>query len=371
MDNDITYKSILNGIQQFNKLFEDMACEACATKFTLFKRKKQCKDCLRFYCTDCVIRRGDRVLSCDNCSMLSRRPLIRSQVLAMKSKDLKQYLVAKKVSLRGCVEKEDLVNILMQYANGDRPIHNERTENIPESVRRQERRTSPPRSPPRRSRSPPVTVRQTVESPQSERAPSPPQRLHNIDIEEVTSEEETSPTEGPEPLVTENEEEHNRAQENINDSNDNQSNSSSEGSESNQGNDRKSSTALKELPTPTWTGNVKLADIVERSDLEYLNIKQLKDLLRSNRVDFRGCVERSELLDKASRLWDANKRSREDLNSENLYEESLCKICWDAPIECVILECGHMACCINCGKQMNECPICRQYVVRVVRFFKA
>lgn len=48
-----------------------------------------------------------------------------------------------------------------------------------------------------------------------------------------------------------------------------------------------------------------------RSDLEYLNVKQLKDLLRSNRVDFKGCLERSELLDRASRLWDAHKRSRE------------------------------------------------------------
>lgn len=55
---------------------------------------------------------------------------------------------------------------------------------------------------------------------------------------------------------------------------------------------------------------------------------------------------------------------------ENL-DENLCKICWDEPIECVILECGHMACCLNCGKQMSECPICKQYVVRVVRFFKA
>lgn len=38
MDNDITYKTILNSIIP-NKIFDDMACEACATKFTLFKRK--------------------------------------------------------------------------------------------------------------------------------------------------------------------------------------------------------------------------------------------------------------------------------------------------------------------------------------------
>ena len=36
-------------------------------------------------------------------------------------------------------------------------------------------------------------------------------------------------------------------------------------------------------------------------------------------------------------------------------------------IDCVMLECGHMCTCTNCGKQMAECPICRQYVVRSVR----
>lgn len=62
-------------------------------------------DCLRFFCTDCLIRRVDRVLCCDNCSMLSRRPVIRSQIQQMRSRDLRQYLVAKKVSVRGCVGK--------------------------------------------------------------------------------------------------------------------------------------------------------------------------------------------------------------------------------------------------------------------------
>ena len=33
-------------------------------------------------------------------------------------------------------------------------------------------------------------------------------------------------------------------------------------------------------------------------------------------------------------------------------------------IDCVMLECGHMCTCTQCGKQMAECPICRQYVVR-------
>lgn len=56
---------------------------------------------------------------------------------------------------------------------------------------------------------------------------------------------------------------------------------------------------------------------------------------------------------------------------DKLPSDDLCKICMDAPIECVILECGHMATCTGCGKVLSECPICRQYIVRVVRFFRA
>ncbi len=51
-------------------------------------------------------------------------------------------------------------------------------------------------------------------------------------------------------------------------------------------------------------------------------------------------------------------------------DEILCKICMDSSVDCVFLECGHMVTCVQCGKQMNECPICRQYVVRVVRTFR-
>lgn len=52
-------------------------------------------------------------------------------------------------------------------------------------------------------------------------------------------------------------------------------------------------------------------------------------------------------------------------------EENLCKICMDSPIDCVLLECGHMVTCTKCGKRMNECPICRQYVIRAVHVFRS
>lgn len=52
-------------------------------------------------------------------------------------------------------------------------------------------------------------------------------------------------------------------------------------------------------------------------------------------------------------------------------EENLCRICMDSPIDCVLLECGHMVTCTKCGKRMNECPICRQYVIRAVHVFRS
>lgn len=56
---------------------------------------------------------------------------------------------------------------------------------------------------------------------------------------------------------------------------------------------------------------------------------------------------------------------------DNLPIEECCKICMAAPLECVLLECGHIAACTGCSKQLAECPICRQYVVRAVRFFRS
>ncbi|KAJ6644013.1 E3 ubiquitin-protein ligase rififylin [Pseudolycoriella hygida] len=113
---------------------------------------------------------------------------------------------------------------------------------------------------------------------------------------------------------------------------------------------------------------VDINDYENSSDLEDLSVKQLKEVLMLNRIDFKGCCEKTELLDRVKRLWT-------ELHSvpsiDKLPSDDLCKICMDAPIECVILECGHMATCTGCGKVLSECPICRQYIVRVVRFFRA
>lgn len=61
----------------------------------------------------------------------------------------------------------------------------------------------------------------------------------------------------------------------------------------------------------------------------------------------------------------ANGKLNEQIN------DSLCHICMDSLIDCILLECGHMVTCAQCGKRLADCPICRQYIVRVVRVFRS
>ena len=67
----------------------------------------------------------------------------------------------------------------------------------------------------------------------------------------------------------------------------------------------------------------------------------------------------------------AKSLSNEDSASAAAFQSNICKVCMDAVVDCLLLECGHMVSCTACGKRLAECPICRRYVVRVVRVFRA
>ena len=49
-----------------------------------------------------------------------------------------------------------------------------------------------------------------------------------------------------------------------------------------------------------------------------------------NRVNFKGCVEKDELLKILQRLWKQEQRHKE--NVDTMGDESLCKICMDSPV---------------------------------------
>lgn len=114
--------------------------------------------------------------------------------------------------------------------------------------------------------------------------------------------------------------------------------------------------------------NIDSVDSEEQ--IRQLSARQLKLILARNFVDFKGCCEREELMQKVLRLW-REKKEAQKMSLEDISDENLCKICMEQAIDCVLLECGHMISCVACGKRLAECPICRQYVVRAVRIFKS
>lgn len=121
-----------------------------------------------------------------------------------------------------------------------------------------------------------------------------------------------------------------------------------------------------------------LSDISNLDDIESLSVRQLKEILARNFVNYKGCCEKWELMERVTRLYHDQKDLQQKVTmgeEEGKFgpagDENVCKVCMDCPIDCVLLECGHMVTCTKCGKRMSECPICRQYVVRAVHVFRS
>ncbi|KAJ1730202.1 hypothetical protein LPJ61_003139 [Coemansia biformis] len=113
-----------------------------------------------------------------------------------------------------------------------------------------------------------------------------------------------------------------------------------------------------------------------------LSIKALKAVLAANYVDFSNLVEKHELVQRVQRLVDntrlemAGADTPRNDDEARQFEDNTCKICWDSTTNCVFLNCGHMCTCLECGNKIlasarRECPICREYIAKVVHVFRA
>ncbi|XP_049805708.1 E3 ubiquitin-protein ligase RNF34 [Schistocerca nitens] len=349
-----------------------MACEECSIRFSVFKRKKQCGICLRYYCKHCLlprrddcsikspcIRLSDKKYMCRKCRILSARPLNRSLLLQLRVRDLQLYLSSQKISTRGCVEKDDLINLLLQHVNGANNVPRYATTGFHSQTDlswREERQEQQQRS------NSAEDFASYTDSPASASNVMADQPVNTFQSSTATN--SCSNLGSDSGRISNDSNLHRSSSIDIN--SENQWSNANHGSID--GVVQQEDTIQKDTKFKACSG-ISLEDIKSAEEMEKLSVKQIKEILSLNRVDFRGCVEKSELIERLSRLWHDNHKSRTEL--DNLSLQELCKICMDAPIECVILECGHMAACMKCGKQLSECPICRQFVVRVVRTFRA
>ncbi|KAI9480068.1 hypothetical protein LPJ78_002406 [Coemansia sp. RSA 989] len=135
---------------------------------------------------------------------------------------------------------------------------------------------------------------------------------------------------------------------------------------------------------PAAAQTPKLKDLVHNNtDLSSLSVKTLKQLLVANHVDHSNIVEKHELVQRVKRLVDNTRLEMQQADAaasspsgEQPSEDNTCKICLDAITNCVFLNCGHMCACLECGNRIissgrRECPICREYIAKVIHVFRA
>lgn len=415
----------------------NMICDICSVKFTLINRKKLCAECRNHFCSTCLPREsgkryGDRV--CFRCKELNKSPPLRTELMKLRVKDLQNYLVRKHVNTKACVEKKDLVELVLQENGGEAkarvtPPTSSSWEDPTIRVSDQvplERKNNFPKSYVESSHR-----REWFEKLSEDEAREVEETLvEEIGVENRTDEVEETTVE---PMVfneeveeedevisvavqeEDNVEDLSGATQEVNETEDSSASGASgvsenagavSSSETEQGEadsevkeeqeEKKNERGGEQPPRLEGAANrlnvdvtndlpssspssprkfahhsmVYLSELESLDDLKELSSKQVKEILAMNRVNFKGCVEKQELLKIVERLWKQDQKSK-DADVDDLDDDALCKICMDAPVDCVMLECGHMCTCTNCGKQMAECPICRQYVIRVVRTFKS
>ncbi|KAM4742203.1 E3 ubiquitin-protein ligase rififylin [Anableps anableps] len=297
-------------------------CKACGGSFDAPARKHVCVDCKKNYCTGCSAQQGLRPRLCHTCQRFYGNLLERAELMKLKVKELRDYLHLHEVSTHLCREKEELVELVLSQQSSPS------SSSAPDT---------PIVEPPTATSDPPdPTPRISVSDTSSDSSsPAPP-----------TPEPEAPPPDAP-PSDPELEDD---------------------------------DPAWDPEEAPVSGRRASLSDLKSVDDIEDLSVRQLKEILARNFVDYKGCCEKWELMERVTRLYQdqQNLRAANSVNDAGGgggpapgLEENLCKICMDSHIDCVLLECGHMVTCTKCGKRMSECPICRQYVVRAVHVFRS
>ncbi|NXM19323.1 RFFL ligase, partial [Ploceus nigricollis] len=309
----------------------EQSCKACGVHFDSSCSKHICLDCKKNFCTSCSNQPEGGPLLCHLCQRFRATAFQREELIKMKVKDLRDYLALHEISTEFCREKEDLVFLIL----GQQPAITQE-----DQIRTNTFNTSAPE--------------------QQDFVSHPPTNLAS-----PTSHDESSVS--ADPISSSEAQEHQQVQslartifcklilQSVEGKNDSLfAPSQSSDSEDNLVLGRKAS----------------LSDLTSIGDINALSVRQLKEILARNFVNYKGCCEKWELLERVTRLYREKDLQHLGGAGPPSTEDNLCRICMDAPIDCVLLECGHMVTCTKCGKRMSECPICRQYVIRAVHVFR-
>ncbi|KAM4796992.1 E3 ubiquitin-protein ligase rififylin [Rhinophrynus dorsalis] len=292
-------------------------CRACGTSLQAPIRKNPCMDCKKNHCVSCLAQPNNGIFLCQVCRRIRSTSFLRDELMKLKVKDLRDYLSLRDIPTDLCREKEDLVQLVLTQKP---PVIHADVTSVP-----------------------PYRSHQSSPNQQADIRSSPMQPSHNVPTTNRNSSSNPEATAGVQT-----------------------------GSHA----DEESESSDSEVLVPGRRAS--LSDLNSLDDIETLSVRQLKEILARNFVNYKGCCEKWELMERVTRLYNEQKDLQEMVSTTEAEgkpcaagEENICKVCMDSPIDCVLLECGHMVTCTKCGKRMSECPICRQYVVRAVHVFRS
>ncbi|XP_016431950.1 E3 ubiquitin-protein ligase RNF34-like isoform X3 [Sinocyclocheilus rhinocerous] len=312
-----------------------LACKACGLAFSVFRRKHVCSDCKKSFCSLCSVLQ-ENLRRCSTCHLLWGTAFQRPMLMRLRVKDLRQYLTLRNINTDTCREKEDLVDLVLCHLGAELEMGEDEEEEEEEAEADTDSLPSLPRS-----LSTPTASAARSSSQQSALsvAASQGEALSRSDSSGTTNQDHGDATS----VSLLNLEPHDDI--------------------------------LEASPATQRRARASLSDLSREDDIKSLTVRQLKEILARNFVNYSGCCEKWELVERVHRLYRENQLNRRSNGVQVAQlggvDENLCRICMDAVIDCVLLECGHMVTCTKCGKRMSECPICRQYVVRAVHVFKS
>ncbi|XP_031133645.1 E3 ubiquitin-protein ligase RNF34 isoform X4 [Sander lucioperca] len=341
-------------------------CKACGLAFSVFRRKHICCDCKKSFCALCSVLQED-LRCCMTCHLLRGTAFQRPRLMQLRVKDLRQYLLLRNIPTDTCREKEDLVDLVLCHQGTretPRPVAEEDEEEGDEEEEEEVEEDG-------------EDTHEEEEDEEEDEGGDDTDSLHSLPHSLAASPPPATRSASEQSVLSASQ-------------GDVLSPSDSSGTTSQEQEDTPTASLLNLEPTehfvevsPATQRRIRasLSDLDNEEAIENLSVRQLKEILARNFVNYYGCCEKWELLERVHRLYRENEQNRKSMENVSITadgvkaqlaaDDNLCRICMDAIIDCVLLECGHMVTCTKCGKRMSECPICRQYVVRAVHVFKS
>ena len=103
---------LIEGRKEGNQCFHSGFCSWLPLNAAFLFLQHVCCDCKKDFCSVCSVLQ-ENLRRCSTCHLLQETAFQRPQLMRLKVKDLRQYLILRNIPIDTCREKEDLVDLVL------------------------------------------------------------------------------------------------------------------------------------------------------------------------------------------------------------------------------------------------------------------